>query len=126
MNRVFTANFSIKLNGMGESYNRMALFCQEYYGNEKLHRSIETEQMIITSVLRGMQFNSKNARFQFPRILQLPALKKMILSDAFNEEVCNVTFRFNSLKYFQYFHFADVKCSRMDVSRLDSPSFIEF
>lgn len=87
--KVFSVNFSIKNYGVGECYNKLATFCQQYYGNEKFADldAIETEKNIIISVLRGMRHHSKDARLQFPRILQLPNLEDTTLTEQFIEEV---------------------------------------
>lgn len=90
-NRMFSTNFSLKDNGVGEMYNRFAMFCQQYYGIEGIDGTVElqldAERNILVSVLRGMKYGSKNSRLQFPRILQLPYLMDMQLADEFNKEV---------------------------------------
>lgn len=83
----YSANFSASLNGIGESYNRLAMFCQEYHGNHSPRESQEMERMFMISILRGMKHNSKNARLQFASILQLSNLKNGQLMETFNEEV---------------------------------------
>lgn len=87
-NRMFSTNFSVKVNGMGEMYNRFAMFCQQYYGIDTTDElPMDAERNILVAVLRGMKFGSKNSRLQFPRILQLPNLMNMRLAEDFDKEV---------------------------------------
>lgn len=90
-NKVYSVNFSLKNYGIGECYNKIASFCQQYYENEHLeHRdTLETQKNIIVSVLRGMRYSSKEARLQFPRILQLQYLENFDLVETFVQEVSN-------------------------------------
>lgn len=78
-----------KENDIGESYYRLALFClkQSKAKPELNEHQLEMEKLLIISVLRGMQYGSKNARLQFPRLLQLPNINTKELTDIFNQEV---------------------------------------
>lgn len=96
-NRIFSTNFSVKVNGMGEMYNRFAMFCQQYYSIESIDElPLDAERNILVSILRGMKFGSKNSRLQFPRILQSPNLMNMRLADDFDKEVNDVVSVFRS------------------------------
>lgn len=80
-----------KENDIGESYYRLALFCskQSKAKPQLDEHQLEMEKLLIISVLRGMQHGSKNARLQFPRLLQLPNINTKELTDIFNREVAH-------------------------------------
>lgn len=85
---MFSTNYSVKVNGIGEMYSQFALFCLQYYGIESVDElPLDAERNIMVSVLRGMKFGSKKSRLQFPRVLQLPGLANMQLADDFDKEV---------------------------------------
>lgn len=92
-NRMFSTNFSVQVNGIGEMYNRFAMFCQQYNGIEGREKvALDVERNILVSILCGMKFGSRNARLQFPRILQLPYLLNTQLAEEFGKQVANVIF----------------------------------
>lgn len=92
-NRMFSTNFSVKVNGIGEMYNRFAMFCQQYNGIDGCDKiPLDVERNILVSVLCGMRFGSRNARLQFPRLLQLPNLMNTQLADEFGKQVKNAPF----------------------------------
>lgn len=72
---------------IGVIYFRIGQYSYDCYSNDVVPKSIEIEREIITSILRAMQFNSKEAKQFFPSIMQLPNLENNLLSDLFNEEV---------------------------------------
>lgn len=71
-------------NTIGESYYRLAIFGIKH---SKTSDKFETGKLLIKSILRGMRLDSKNARLQFPRLLQLPNINTIELTSLFNEEV---------------------------------------
>lgn len=79
---------SDEINGIGEMYNRFAMFYQQYHGIQGIVQSqTNDERIILTSILRGMKFGSANARLQFQSILELPKVVDMQLAGDFEEEV---------------------------------------
>lgn len=85
--QMYSTNFSMKEHGIGESYYRLAIFSLNQLKSGPEENRIEATKMLIKSILRGMRHDSKNARLQFPRILQLPNIDSTELTDLFNEEV---------------------------------------
>lgn len=83
-----------KEQDIGESYYRLAIFCSKHHQSGSNENRFEMSELLIKSVLRGMRFGSKNARLQFPRILQLPAINTMKLTAVFNEEVIKRLFNY--------------------------------
>lgn len=83
----FSTNFSVKESGIGESYYRLAMFYLHYLDEKVVSCSIDTEALIIKSILRGMRYHSKNARLLFPRLLQLSSINQPATIRLFNKEV---------------------------------------
>lgn len=76
---------------IGESFYRLALFCLKQLKTTKSdEHQLEMEELLIVSVLRGMQFGSKNARLQFPRLLQLANINTEKLTGVLNQEVWRI------------------------------------
>lgn len=92
-------NATMDGHAIGESYYRLALFNIKHlkFGTEA--NQLETAKCLIKSILRGMRYDSKNARLQFTRLLQLPNINAKELTDLFNEEVLSICEHFT-----QYSH----------------------
>lgn len=80
-------NERIDTHALGESYYQLALFNIKYLKSESEANQLETSKLLIKSILRGMRHDSKNARLQFTRLLQLPNINSKELTDLFNQEV---------------------------------------
>lgn len=78
---------SLKQHDIGESYYRLAIFCLKYHRSGSNENQLEMSKLLIKSIFRGMRHNSKNARLQFPRLLQLPLINTTELTATFNDEV---------------------------------------
>lgn len=75
-------------NDIGESYYQLALFClKQSKSTESDDNQTDFQKLLIVSVLRGMRHGSKNARLQFPRLLQLSNINSTELKTIFEEEV---------------------------------------
>ncbi|XP_055310881.1 DNA-dependent protein kinase catalytic subunit-like [Sitodiplosis mosellana] len=88
--QAYSSNFSMKEHDIGESYYRLAIFCLRQLKSDTQENRLETTKLLIKSILRGMRHDSKNARLQFPRLLQLPNIDSPVLTDLFNGEVNDV------------------------------------
>ncbi|XP_059610251.1 DNA-dependent protein kinase catalytic subunit-like [Phlebotomus argentipes] len=58
---------------LGNTYYKMASYCYDRIGEN--NKSLSLEQNFILSVLRGMRYNSREARNLFPALLEMPNLK---------------------------------------------------
>lgn len=87
-----TESQSSKEHHLGESYYRLALFSLKQLKSSPSDDQFETTKFVIKSILRGMRHDSKNARLQFPRLLQLPNIDSTELTAIFNEEVMGKSF----------------------------------
>lgn len=86
--QAYSSQFSmIKEHDIGESYYRLAIYCQRQLKSGMDDDQFGTTKSFIKSILRGMRNDSENARLQFPRLLQLPNIDSTELSVLFNEEV---------------------------------------
>lgn len=73
---------------IGESYYRLAIHCLKLYrSGSNENNKLDMCKLIIKSVLRGMRYNSKNARLQFPRLLKLQMINSNELAAVFDDEV---------------------------------------
>lgn len=77
----------MKEHEIGESYFRLAIFCLKQSNTELSIDELEMGKLLIKSIFRGMRHDSKNARLQFPRLLQIPNINSNELCAIFNEEV---------------------------------------
>lgn len=78
---------TINERNIGESYYRLAIFCLKHHRSGSSENQLEMSKLLIKSISRGMRHNSKNARLQFPRLLQLPSINSTELTMVFNDEV---------------------------------------
>ncbi|XP_031631692.1 DNA-dependent protein kinase catalytic subunit-like [Contarinia nasturtii] len=85
-----TTQTAMKENDIGESYYRLAVFSWKQTNAGSEESQLEVQKLLIKSILRGMRHNSKNARLQFPRLLQLKKINSRELTDLFNQEVKHV------------------------------------
>lgn len=83
---------SDSMNEIAESYYRLSTFSLKQWKSGKITNQIETEKLIIKSILRGMRYDSKNARLQFPRLFQIENINTTELTDLFNAEVTHSSF----------------------------------
>lgn len=81
------SNLSMKEHDIGESYYRLAIFCLKQLKSGPWDGRLEVSKLLVKSVLRGMKHDSKNARLQFPRLLQLPNIDSPELTGIFDAEV---------------------------------------
>lgn len=77
----------LQSHDVGESYYRLAMFCLKHHRTGSNENQLEMSKLLIKSISRGMRYNSKNARLQFPRLLQLPMINTAELTVVFNDEV---------------------------------------
>lgn len=78
---------NIQSYDLGESYYRLAIYCLKHHRSGSNENQLEMSKLLIKSISRGMRYNSKNARLQFPRLLQLPTINTVELTAVFNDEV---------------------------------------
>lgn len=82
-----TDDYSMDDRIIGESFNRLGMFCFRHLSSD----DSDTEILIIKSILRGMRHLSKNAQLQFPRLFQLRSIERPDVVQIFNEEVNELT-----------------------------------
>lgn len=76
---------------ISESYNRLAMFFLQTMDTGAEYKDIETQTLIFESVLRGIKYGSQNARYLFPKLLQLDQLYELPeMVEIFNAEVSAV------------------------------------
>lgn len=73
-------------NAIGEAYYKLAVFCLQLL-EEPTGDSVDSEPVFVESILKSMKFGYKNARFKFPKLLQLPNIVEQPLADIFMDEV---------------------------------------
>lgn len=71
---------------IGQTYETLAQFCLDYNANARL-RDLDMDEILVRSILRGMQYESRNAQQQFPLLLQLPNIDHATWKTIFNDEV---------------------------------------
>lgn len=72
---------------LANAYYNLAQYTYDSYENQRLKKSEFLEKTLIISVLRGMQYESKECLQMFPLLLQLPNLINNNLKELFNHEV---------------------------------------
>lgn len=83
-----SANISAIGGSIAESHYRFAMFCLEMLREEPGDRDIiDTQKLIVQSILCSMKYGSKNARFLFPQILELENINDPQVAAIFNDEV---------------------------------------
>lgn len=78
---------------VADAYYSLAEYCQENLQNRNIKETTVLSEVIIRSVLRGMQYGSKKAQQHFPRLLQLSDLNRSDLKMLFNNEVSKFIMR---------------------------------
>lgn len=97
------ASTSAQQHDIGESYYRLAIFCFKQSKTQSIVHELETEKLLIKSILRGMRHDSKKARLQFPRLLQIGNVEE--LNTLFNQEVIIIqTIQTKTDNLTKYFH----------------------
>lgn len=72
---------------IGQTYDTLAQFCLDYNANERLADVPNMDDILVRSILRGMQYESPNAQQQFPLLLQLPDVDQATWKTVFKDEV---------------------------------------
>lgn len=124
----------MKENAIGESYYRLAIFCFKHSTSGLITNKFETNKLLIKTILRGMRYESKNARLQFPRLLQLSNINANELCDIFNEEVYFHSYKTDSnhfhLQYINnlfFYHFTTATpCTTMDIFGINFTNYVTF
>lgn len=73
-----SALLNVEENAIGEAYYKFASFCLQLMDGESELPDADVNPVFVESILKSMQFGSKNARFKFPKVLVLPDISEYL------------------------------------------------